>query len=29
MPKKLDPKISEVLQKYGFGAESCWDCQAN
>jgi len=26
MPKKLDPQIAEVLKKYGFGAEACWDC---
>lgn len=26
MAKKLDPKIADVLQKYGHGPESCWDC---
>lgn len=26
MPRKLDPKIGEVLKQYGFGSEACWDC---
>jgi hypothetical protein len=26
MAKKLDKEIGEVLSKYGFGPESCWDC---
>jgi hypothetical protein len=26
MPKKLDPKIAEVLKEYGFGPDACWDC---
>lgn len=26
MPKKLDKKIEDVLKKYGFGPEACWDC---
>lgn len=26
MPKKLDPKIAEVLKDYGFGPDACWDC---
>ena len=25
MPRKLDPAISAVLQKYGFGPDACWD----
>ena len=27
MSKKLDQKIIDVLEKYGFGPESCWDCR--
>lgn len=26
MPKKLDPAIGDVLKKYGFGTDACWDC---
>ena len=26
MARKLDPAIGEVLKKYGYGAEACWDC---
>ncbi len=26
MPRKLDPKIVEVLKAYGFGPDACWDC---
>ncbi len=25
MPRKLDPKIAEVLQRYEFGPNACWD----
>ena len=26
MARKLDPEIAEVLKRYGFGPEACWDC---
>ena len=26
MARQLDPKIGEVLKKYGFGKDACWDC---
>lgn len=26
MAKQLDPKIGEVLKKYEFGADACWNC---
>jgi len=26
MPRKLDPKIAEVLKGFGYGAEAVWDC---
>lgn len=26
MPKNPDPVIVEVLKKYGFGTDACWDC---
>lgn len=26
MPRKLDPKIADVLKQYGFGPDACWDC---
>lgn len=26
MPRKLDHKIGDVLKKYGFGNDACWDC---
>jgi hypothetical protein len=26
MPRKLDPKIAEILRSFGYGPEACWDC---
>lgn len=26
MPRKLDPRVSEILKSHGFGPEACWDC---
>lgn len=29
MAKPLDPIIGEVLRKYGFGPDACWDCHGS
>lgn len=26
MPRQIDPAISTVLKKFGFGPDACWDC---